>query len=575
MSPVLSLLLFVLLGPVPAAAAAEAEAVQFEQIYLSPIADFFAAVQGPDGSPASAIQRVGARPQPALRDGKSARTLRIFVVGGSVAQVFDERELERSLRSVLPGYAFEIVDCGVSSYDSYRDLLTVKEVLSHHPDLIIVMSGVNEAGHPGLDSMRSPRRALRVLGKGLLAGRPLRALRLILPDLKAPRGPERIAADFEASLRAMARAAKERKVPMLFCTLPWNMRDMPPRGSLPLQDPAFFKAWRHFERREFRKAAAGFRGCLGAPAGTDGSERRRREAFAHYYLARSLDALGIPAAARSHYLAALDSQTPPMPRLNRLIRRVSGEEGAALADLERAFSEASPKGLVGFTLFEDDMHWDRAADPLVAAVITDAAAGASRWNAGRSLAPVEAWDAGKLKEQVPDKWRLREADPKQRAWTVFTIRAWDSQLAREARLSERVVALMREVYRCEPGLLKDPAGMKRWLKEKLAGNVWSADAAATLDEWWPAMLGHIGEMLLREGKPQESLALFDQALALDPQRSFLRLRRAVALAAMGKRDEAREALELLRPETPKFPELESYLAEFTGNQGTAPGHSRQ
>jgi hypothetical protein len=39
---------------------------------------------------------------------------------------------------------------------------------------------------------------------------------------------------------------------------------------------------------------------------------------------------------------------------------------------------------------------------------------------------------------------------------------------------------------------------------------------------------------------------------------------------MGKRDEARKELELLRPETPKFPELESYLAEFTGNQGTAP-----
>ncbi|MFA5139255.1 MAG: tetratricopeptide repeat protein [Elusimicrobiota bacterium] len=540
-------------APAPDTASRKVSEHQYQQLYGSVLSDFFARAKGKDGSARYAAQRLGATSAPSFDAAKPAGVLRVFVVGGSVAQLFDERELEAALRRLLPGRRFEVLDCGVSAYDSTRDGLTVEEVLGYEPDLVVLMSGVNEGGQSG-SLPRSRRLLARVLAKGMLKLRLRRAFRLFRQDAAQARSLAGLAASFRENLRAAARAARARRVPLVLCTLPWNFRDMPPRGTMPLWERGFFDAWVLFERGDYPRAAEAFERYVSGLK-PDVSDTRRT--FGEYYLGRSLDRAGDAAGARAHYLLSLERQTPPMPVLNRIVREVGREEGVPLADLDAAFSDAAPGGLVGMDAFEDDMHWDRALDPLVAERIAAAAFGA----APRDARPLVL--SGKKRRE--------------KAWVAFTVRAWGQSLYRDHRLAERFVALMDVVHEAHPQLLAHADEMKGWLREKFSSNVWDSSAALRLDEWWPAVLGHIGEVYLRRGEPGQALRFFDESLRSggggDTATAFIRLRRAVAQLALGRRAEALKAFEELRASEGMLPEI-GYYRELAIRDGAAPAPRR-
>ncbi|HBL17711.1 MAG: hypothetical protein A2X36_02940 [Elusimicrobia bacterium GWA2_69_24] len=482
---------------------------------------------------------------------KGPITRRIFVVGGSVAQLFGEAALKRSLESALPGYEFEVIGCGRSAYDSARDLLTVEEVLDYDPDLIVVLSGVNEVDHPLIRSLWL--RALRGLARGILAGRPLRAWRIFGPDLRGVPGAGEVVAEFEGNVSRMIRAARGRGVPIALCPLPWNVRGMPPKGELPLGRRAFFDAWIAFERGEHSAAAEGFRRFLSA------GPPPWEAAFGRFFLARCLDRLGLHPAAKAEYEAAALDQIPPMPAVNRALRRLAADEGAVLADFERTFQEAGADGIPGYDLFEDDVHWVRGCDAMAAATLTRALAEA----AGRSavLAPREDW------EPVPG---LRPPAGMAKTWDAFTYRVWDAlRFGSLNRFSERVIGLLGEVHRRNPYLLRDGGGLKPWLRARLEGNVWRSDGAAGLEAWWPEMEGHAGEALLREGRAGDALRLFSSALKENGGLDYVRVRRAVALAALGKTAEALRSLKDLERLGSHYPEI-AYYAEVFARGPAAP-----
>ena len=531
-------------APAPDAASGKVVDYQYRHLYESVLSDFFGRTRGRDGSARYAARRLGATSAPSFDAAKPAGVLRVFVVGGSVAQLFDEKELESALRRALPpGWRFEILDCGVSAYNSARDRLTVGEALGYAPDLVVLMSGVNEGGR---DS--AVLRPGRLLAEGLRRFRLRRALGLLRQDVRA-RSPAGLVATFQENMRAMARAAKKRRVRLVLCTLPWNFRDMPPKGTMPLGDRGFFDAWVLFERGDYPRAAEAFGRYLSGLAPRVADTRRT---FGEYYLGRSLDRAGDAAGAKKHYLLSLENQTPPMPVLNRIVRKVGREEGMPLADLEAAFSQAAPGGLVGMESFEDDMHWTRALDPLVADRIAAAAFDAAPRSARRCVF------SGK--------------ERKEKAWVAFTVRAWGQSLYRDHRMAERFVALMDVVHETHPQLLSHADEMKGWLREKFSGNVWDSSAAQRLDEWWPAVLGHIGEVYLRRGEPVQALRFFDESLRSgggeDTATAFIRLRRAVALLALGRRAEALKALEGLRASEGLLPEV-AYYREFAASGGNA------
>ncbi|MCK5492419.1 MAG: hypothetical protein KAJ14_04840, partial [Candidatus Omnitrophica bacterium] len=75
---------------------------------------------------------------------KAENTVRIFVVGASVVEIWGRcSDLQRALEEQVSNRNFEIINCGIGGYDSYRVYLVTKEIVLYEPDLIIVMSSGN------------------------------------------------------------------------------------------------------------------------------------------------------------------------------------------------------------------------------------------------------------------------------------------------------------------------------------------------------------------------------------------------------------------------------------------------
>ncbi|MFH2203849.1 MAG: tetratricopeptide repeat protein [Elusimicrobiota bacterium] len=456
---------------------------------------------------------------------KPADIFRVFIVGGSVAQLYDIGDARPSLRealtAALPGKKIEVINCGMSAYDAARAGLVLNEILDYAPDLVIVMSGANESGRPLLS--RTQARLCRM--------RPLRGACERWVARAAGRRVDRLRdrAAFARTLRAMVHKARARSVPLLLTTLPVALRDMPPRGVLPLEAEPFFTAWTHWERGELKAAAAGFRRYLDA----DGDVRTfEGDGLANYYLARSLDRLGDIEQARTFYLAAQNNHRP-LPLLNDAVRQVAAEEGAPLADLEKAFADAAPQGLPGRELFEDDVHWDRAFDPLATVTIVEALAREHKWEA--ALPPAQSAAIRRSARAA----RITAA----RSWHVFRVRMWEPLRDSRHLFSERVLALLETVHLSIPEAVSDTGRMRSWLERELSGNIWFAGDRAKLDRWWPAMLAHVGEVHRRGGRPERAAAFFDEALRLAPDLHKARLHKALALLGSGRTDAGRSELE--------------------------------
>jgi len=453
---------------------------------------------------------------------KAPGSLRVFIVGGSIAQTLDALDfrprLTEALEKVLPGRTADVLNCGMSGYDAEREERVFDEVLGYSPDLVVLMSGANEWNTPLLPrwlawTCSGPVRRACAAGLGRYQGVRRRIW-----------SPQERQADFERTVRRMARKAKTRGVSMVLCTVPMSLRDMPPMGRLPLEDGNFFSGWRRFEAGSWREAAEEFRTYV---------ERCPGDAMGHYYLARALDLSGAVGQAREQYLGAQDDDRS-IPLMNEALRRVARDQGVALADLAALFESAAPDGLPGRALFEDDVHWDRRFDPLVdlaiAKAFTRAAgrpmdAGGARWLARNEAAQLRAARRAKV--------------TREKSWEIFRIRMWEPLQTPGNLFSERIVALLETVRMTAPGLVAEPAAMKEWLRARLTGNIWGEDGERRLDAWWPAMLGHVGELHRRQRRPALAVRFFEEALRLDPSLEKVRLHRALALAASGDMERAR------------------------------------
>ena len=143
---------------------------------------------------------------------KAPGSVRVFVLGGSVAWQYDNNPeyadgwtLQRVLGKLLPGRSIEVINCGMGAYDSYRELLVLREVLQYDPDLIVLLSGNNDAmpqaGRPGLAATASVW-----LGNHLGFWRRLTSRAREAPARPASRNG--YLEEFEANLRAMIRLAR-------------------------------------------------------------------------------------------------------------------------------------------------------------------------------------------------------------------------------------------------------------------------------------------------------------------------------------------------------------------------------
>lgn len=339
-------LLLLLLGAAPAFADARSRKYYYEDIFEP----FFAPDLGRPGWLKAA--REGARDSSFPLE-KAPGTLRVFVIGGSIASLLDSEGgmgLGEVLRASLPAVRVEVLNCGMGGYDSYREALVEQEVLEYRPDLIVLMTGHNEllASAPVPIWIMKARERLERFAA-------FRALAASLQDVGG-QGSETYAAKrdeaFERNLAQNIRQARRRGVEVL-AFLPPRDYEAPPGQAESPYDPPYIRGWLRFLRAD----AAGARTAWEEAARAASSASAR--AFGLHLLARAQDRLGEAQASRRSFEAAAESDRSSIcgPACRSVIRRVAEREGAATADGDALFRALSAPRLPNAQAFADRMHW--------------------------------------------------------------------------------------------------------------------------------------------------------------------------------------------------------------------------
>lgn len=476
---------------------------------------FFAETSGVKGL--FVPQRKEAQPDSFLMP-KPAGTKRVFVIGESVAGILgpgralsvkrtagDKFTDQVAGRGASEGNAgIEIINCGMGGYESYRIYDVLKEILEYGPDLVVVLSGNNdtrEEACPGFfHELR--RRKFRLFEKYYSISRPL------------PEARKKAAMKMhEAMLLEMAASAEKAGTPIVFCTLPAAVKDMPPRRSLPLEDNGFALGYRSFYAKRYREALDRFRLGLAAEP---------REPVFSFYAAKSLEGLGLREEAAGYYLNALDldaSMSRAGSERNGVIRRAAAEGSACLADLEKLFKKAAPDGLPGFSEFADGTHWTRPHNEAVWEEIFRAAGGCGI----KGYEDFTAGGAGKWGESS------REVSLKRLSYAY----SW----MEESGLNEPGLAELARIKAEQPGLLEKAGASPEGLEKLILNNIWSAEKIKNISGLFPYFLAHLAETERRTGNYARALALCDRALLLKPGDSLLRFGRAQILGDMGRKSE--------------------------------------
>jgi tetratricopeptide (TPR) repeat protein len=356
---------------------------------------------------------------------KPPRTVRIFCLGGSAAAGWPHppeesypEYLKRYLSLALPDRRFEVHNVAAHAQASYRVRMIFDQVIEADPDLLIVYSGNNEFVEERTYAISGLHGAVQVLATRSLLVQRLRGLTASswLPDdMTLPGGenkksarwiwgsalqianplhtdPEQFAMvlrHYSYSMEHMQRQARERGVPILFLTVPTNLRDWHPVVSEHGLDSGEADAWkeRYEDGRRFL-----FEGENEAARRSMEEAARLAPAHAatHFYLGRALESLGRGPEALEAYRAAKDFDRNGWRALtvfNDTLRRLGREdEGVGLIDVERVFEQSTEGVAPGFDLFLDYVHPTKTGNLLIARSIL-------RWileEGGGAIAPPAA-----------------------------------------------------------------------------------------------------------------------------------------------------------------------------------------
>ena len=454
---------------------------------------------------------------------KPAGVKRVFIIGESVAEILESGSYalygaahRGGLAGQPPGdglstgkanSGLEIINCGMGGYESVRIYGILKEVLRYSPDLLVVLSGNNEGSPepcpgPGFELRRREARLLERYYS--LKDEPREAKKKASFKLHG------------AMLGKMARAAGKAGVPVVFCTLPANVKDTAMRGPVELTDALFASGYKLFYEKKYGAALEKFR--LGLEERPDGY-------FLNLYAAKTLEKLGRTAGAGAYFFKALsleDNMTRSTVDRNALIRRVAGSEGACVADLEALFYKLSPGGLPGFAEFTDGLHWRPAYNKAVWDEIFRSAAACGI----RGFEKFSAWE-NKSRRETP-----REDALKRLSYAVTWLDA------SESCLNEGSLAGLSYIRQKLPGLLEAAAVSPEALDKLIIHNLWNIGKPMRLKDIFPLFLAHLAETERRSGNYGAALSLCERALFLKPGAGGFGLLRAQILAGLGRRQEA-------------------------------------
>lgn len=435
---------------------------------------------------------------------------RVFVLGGSIAfrYMTGSGHLGDALKAALPGKTVEVLGCGMPGYDSFREALVLEEVLEYEPDLIVLMSGHNEA-------VGSPPVPLWLLKAHDKASQIRSFLGKIAPLPPASRaGNAAVArrdADFDSNVRQMIRRAKARGVPVLVMVPPLNRTEAPVNLPAPLKNPRFLSAYLAYLRGD-DKAPSEFDAVIKLAHAPSPEDLHYHAFYKARAISRASDAEKAYDEALRH--AALDRCSPVCQERLRVIAR---EEGAPLADVEAAFPKAA-----GLDAFDDAVHWRDAYNPVVSAALVRAILPASK------PAPQE-----------------KPAPPKPEELLKTLHYAGREMALLDGELSMRAVVFLGWARTRAPELFKDEG--------ELAAHAWSnppfgAEAERPGPERWLAVVRwHLGAALLEAREPKRALEVLVRATGA-PDMGKAWATRALAEHILGDDKAARASLERAKAE---------------------------
>jgi tetratricopeptide (TPR) repeat protein len=331
-----------------------------------------------------------------FRARKAATAYRIFVLGESTTAGYPymyngsmSKMLYQRLRDYFPDRDIEIVNLAMPAINSFSLLDLTPEALAQNPDALVVYCGHNEFyGALGVGSTESLGRWRGIVNLYLKLQR-LRIMLFLREQFEAAKKGlraqgagsddanttlmEQMAADreisyggeayqrarhfFKANLIDLINAAKQRGVRVMLSNLVSNVRDLKPFVSIYAPETAPEAFARELDRGNQLLAAGHFAGAL---ALFDSLQQLDKSpAIVHYYKGRSLETIGKFDEARSAYEKARDLdglRFRASSDFNVALHEVAQETGATLVDMESAFAQASPHGLIGKNLLLEHVH---------------------------------------------------------------------------------------------------------------------------------------------------------------------------------------------------------------------------
>lgn len=435
---------------------------------------------------------------------KPANGFRVFVLGGSSsygfpwgAKVAFARWLGDALSASWPGRTIEVVNASGMSYGFQRLRILTHEVLDYDPDVLVYYEGHNEFVERQLFA-RLLQRTGRLQGVQALLFRSrlfsaLARLRERLQPTTRERAAEgktvgellgfdvaredaaqmgaaeKVAATavLGENLRAILDLAAARHVPVVFCTVPSNLRDWAPNQSL--FGPEVAPAQRDVVTGLLVQAKAALaKGAAAEAAAALEQARNAAPGYAetHFLLGRAYEALERWDDARASYIKARDLDAQPARALsvfNATFRQLAGSRRVALVDLEKDFEEASPHGLVGFNLIEDYVHPNRRGHQLIALALWRFLNSAGWLGAARSADPAEFWKAlgaeGSAPAGAPPTGEAQASTPAE-LYNLGLVMDKQGEKARAAALYQQCLDLDPRYYAAalNLGLVREEGG---------------------------------------------------------------------------------------------------------------------
>ncbi len=336
---------------------------------------------------------------------KPADTVRIFLIGESAAKGYPQPRnlavssfLQSMLADAWPEKKVEVINLGTTAVASFPLVYQVRDALQFSPDLFIFYTGNNEFfGAYGTASINAagslPPWALR----GMRAARGLALVQVL--DSWLYRGAdenqslmeemigqtvipadsplrEAAARNLASHLGTMLDDVRAAGIPALVCTTASNESGLAPLGD---DDVSGLD---ENQQREVRR-------LLGAAA--DAADRddftvavtllrqavqlAPRHARARFLLGQVLARADEPALARTAFLEARDLDTMPWRPISlteQAIRNTALTKGAILCDIAEIFRRESPDGASGWELLDDHVHLSLSGQALAARAMVGA-----------------------------------------------------------------------------------------------------------------------------------------------------------------------------------------------------------